>query len=89
MHRPMRKRIHVGLIGETETRLKTRLKFGLLHFHFLFLSLYQTNSTSTHYSPNSILPTSPKLKVGVMECELKGTSRVCRGLVADVTVKSA
>jgi len=28
-------------------------------------------------------------EVGVMECGLKGTSRVCRGLVADVTGKSA
>jgi len=35
------------------------------------------------FSPNSITPTSP------MEFGLKGTSRVCRELVANVTGKSA
>jgi len=33
--------------------------------------------------------TSPDGEVGVMKCGLKGTSRICRGLVADVTGKSA
>jgi len=46
----------------------------------------------TSPSSNSITLTSPKLlrfgEVGVMEFALKGTSRVCRGLVADVTGKS-
>jgi len=47
------------------------------------------------FSPNSITLTFLKLgrgsfgKVSVMEFGLKGTSRVCRGLVADVTGKSA
>ena len=33
--------------------------------------------------------TSPDGEVGVMEFGLKGTLRVCRGVVADVTGKSA
>ena len=52
--------------------------------------------TSVPFSPNSITPTFPKLpvrrsfgEVGVMEFGLKSTSQFCRGLVADVTDKSA
>jgi len=48
------------------------------------------------YSPNSITPTSPKLpRTGKFRGSrrngiwLKVTSRICRGLVADVTGKSA